>query len=153
MKIILGTHYRLSFVLAHCKLLALNKAAHIRLLHSIMWRIFYTFSGLFLTCLPHYKLTDAGLPAFVSDACFFLDRHGYYGLGRGTEGFIVYAEAYRSYLTVLHTGKWMEAITARAPSPPLYRLPLPILCTGNWSCRKLLQDCQMNALHCYKGQW
>ena len=71
MKIILGTHYRLSFVLAHCKLIALNKAAHIWLLHSIMWRIFYTFSGLFLTCLPHYKLTDAGFTAFCL-WCMFL---------------------------------------------------------------------------------
>ena len=71
MKIILSTHYRLSFVLAHCKLIALNKAAHIRLLHSIMWRIFYTFSGLFLTCLPHYKLTDAGFTVFCL-WCMFL---------------------------------------------------------------------------------
>ena len=41
---------------------------------------------------------------------------------------------------------------ARAPSPPPCRLPLPILWTGNWSCRKLQQDWQMNTLHCYKGQ-
>ena len=36
---------------------------------------------------------------------------------RGTEGFIVYAEAYRSYLTVLHNGRWIEAITARTGRP------------------------------------
>ena len=77
MKIILRTHYTLSFVLTHCKLIALNKAAHIPLLHSFMWRIFYTYSGLFLTCLPHYKLTDDGFTVFfVSDACFFLTGTG-----------------------------------------------------------------------------
>ena len=36
MKIILGIHYTLSFVLTHCNLIALNKAAHILLLHSFM---------------------------------------------------------------------------------------------------------------------
>ena len=153
MKIILSTHYTLSFVLTHCKLIALHKAAHIPLLHSIMWRIFYTYSGLFLTCLPHYKLTDDGFTVFFCLWCMFLPWQarvlrsgpGHWRLPRLCGGFPLVPPC-PPHLQMDGSGH------ARAPSPPPCRLPLPILWTGNWSCRKLQQDWQMNTLHCYKGQ-
>ena len=121
MNIILSTRYRLFFVIAHptAKLSRPIKMEHLRLPIQLYDAYFTGSQAWFLTVFP----TINKLTSIVSDAGFLLDRlqarvqmswPGHWGLHRL---YIILRLSYCSYLTALHIGQWIEAITAHATSP------------------------------------